>query len=63
MFSPFAGVGSEGYEALRLGRKFIGIELKRSYFDLAIRHLKDVERSKTQIDMFALLPESISEAA
>lgn len=63
VFSPFAGVGSEGYEALRLGRKFIGIELKRSYFDLAIHHLKDVERSKTQIDMFALLPESISEAA
>lgn len=60
VFSPFAGVGSEGYEALRLGRKFIGIELKRAYWELAQRHLKDMERLRSQIDMFDLLE---SEAA
>ena len=40
IFSPFGGIGSEGYQALRLGRKYIGIELKQSYYDCAIRNLE-----------------------
>jgi DNA modification methylase len=32
VFSPFAGIGSEGYVALQMGRKFVGIELKESYW-------------------------------
>jgi hypothetical protein len=43
VFSPFAGIGSEGYVALRDGRRFIGIELKRSYFEQASRNLKQAE--------------------
>lgn len=43
VLSPFAGIGSEGYEALRLGRKFIGIELKKSYFDQAVKNLVNAE--------------------
>ena len=39
VFSPFMGIGSEGYVALRMGRKFIGAELKKSYFDLAKQNL------------------------
>lgn len=39
VFSPFAGIGSEGYVALAMGRKFIGSELKRSYFDIAKANL------------------------
>ena len=39
IFSPFAGIGSEGYEALKLGRKFVGIELKRSYYEVARKNL------------------------
>lgn len=39
VFSPFAGIGSEGVGALRLGRRFVGIELKRSYFETACRNL------------------------
>lgn len=39
VFSPFAGIGSEGYEAVKLGRRFYGIELKREYFDCAKRNL------------------------
>jgi DNA modification methylase len=39
VYSPFAGIGSEGYGALRLGRKFIGSELKRSYFEQACNNL------------------------
>ena len=40
IFSPFGGIGSEGYQALRLGRKYIGIELKQSYYDCAVRNLE-----------------------
>lgn len=40
VFSPFAGIGSEGYVALQLGRKFIGAELKRSYYEQACRNLE-----------------------
>jgi hypothetical protein len=39
-----------------MNRRYIGIELKRSYFDLAIRHLQDAERAKDQLDMFAACP-------
>jgi superfamily II DNA or RNA helicase len=39
VFSPFAGIGSEGYQALKFGRKFIGIELKKSYFEIAVKNL------------------------
>lgn len=39
VFSPFAGIGSEGYVALQMGRRFVGIELKRSYFEQAAKNL------------------------
>lgn len=51
VFSPFAGIGSEGYMALKMGRRFIGSELKPSYYRLAIRNL---EAAKTQqVDIFS----------
>lgn len=50
VWSPFMGIGSEGYMALKAGRKFIGAELKESYFELACRNLK--EAKKTQYDLF-----------
>jgi DNA modification methylase len=39
ILSPFAGIGSEGYVSLQLGRKFIGIELKESYYKQATKNL------------------------
>lgn len=39
VFSPFAGIGSEGHVALQMGRKFLGVELKPSYFAQAKRNL------------------------
>lgn len=50
VWSPFMGIGSEGYTALKMGRKFIGAELKPSYFNLAIRNLG--EAKKSQMDLF-----------
>lgn len=41
VFSPFAGVGSEGVGALRLGRRFVGVELKDSYWRRACQNLRD----------------------
>lgn len=50
VLSPFAGVGSEGVGAIRLGRKFVGIELKDTYFAHACQHLtkavRQVEREQ-----------------
>ncbi len=40
VLSPFAGIGSEGYVAIRQHRKFIGIELKESYYVQALANLK-----------------------
>ena len=48
ILSPFAGIGSEGYEAVRLGRRFYGIELKPSYARVAVRNLQTAETLKTQ---------------
>jgi len=53
VFSPFCGIGSEGYEAIKMGRKFIGIELKPSYFDIAVKNLQEAERLANQTDMFS----------
>lgn len=40
VFSPFTGIGSEGYMALKMGRRFYGTELKQEYFDKALKNLK-----------------------
>jgi DNA modification methylase len=53
VLSPFAGIGSEGYEALRWGRRFLGIELKRSYYELAQKNLRSAVESNQQEDLFA----------
>lgn len=42
VFSPFMGIGSEGYVALQMKRKFIGIELKDKYFDIAAKNISAV---------------------
>lgn len=39
VLSPFMGIGSEGHEALRAGRRFVGAELKASYYGQAVRNL------------------------
>jgi DNA modification methylase len=54
VLSPFMGIGSEGYVSLEMGRKFIGAELKRSYFDQAVKNLATVAHgSERQPLLFA----------
>lgn len=51
VLSPFMGIGSEGYVSLQMGRKFIGVELKESYYRQAVANLDAVTKS-TQ-DLFS----------
>lgn len=53
VLSPFAGIGSEGYVALQHGRRFLGIELKESYFKQAVANLRNVQAG-TQEGLFAV---------
>jgi DNA modification methylase len=39
VYSPFTGIGSEGYKSLQMGRRFVGSELKESYFNQASQNL------------------------
>lgn len=54
VFSPFTGIGSEGYESLRLGRKFVGAELKEAYIQVARRNLESIIQSRTQTTLWDL---------
>jgi DNA modification methylase len=50
VLSPFAGIGSEGYVSLQMGRKFIGVELKESYYRQAALNLESA--STRTLDLF-----------
>ena len=52
VLSPFAGIGSEGYEAIRLGRRYIGVELKESYARTAVKNLQVAESLRLQESLF-----------
>jgi DNA modification methylase len=56
VFSPFAGIGSEGHGAIQQGRKFIGIELKPEYFSVACRNLAAAENANKQRSLFDMEP-------
>ena len=43
VFTPFAGVGSEVYSAVKAGRKGVGVELKPSYFNQAVKNVESLE--------------------
>lgn len=57
VLDPFAGIGSVPWQALRMGRRGLGIELKRSYFELARRFLDDLELQQAQPNFLHLLDE------
>lgn len=51
VFSPFTGIGSEGYCAVKMGRRFVGTELKPQYYELACLNIEDA--LKEQQGLFA----------
>lgn len=52
VLSPFAGIGSEGYVSIKHERKFIGIELKESYFKTAVSNLRAAEVEMSEGRLF-----------
>lgn len=54
IWSPFMGIGSEGYVALKEGRRFVGAELKDTYFAQAVRNLQAAEAPPKQTSIFDL---------
>jgi DNA modification methylase len=47
VFSPFTGIGSEGYSAIKMGRRFIGAELKPQYWELACKNIEDAKKEQS----------------
>lgn len=52
VWSPFMGIGSEGYVSLQEGRRFIGAELKKSYYSQAVKNLAAAVGSTAQQSLF-----------
>ena len=52
VFSPFMGIGSEGYQSLTQGRRFVGIELKSSYYKQAEKNMDVASQQKHQLSIF-----------
>ena len=46
------GIGSEVYQAVKMGRRGVGIELKPGYFNVAVKNLKNLERHP-KMDLFS----------
>lgn len=51
-FSPFLGIGSEVYQAVKMGRKGMGIELKEEYYKQAIKNLQTLDMDRKQMSLF-----------
>ncbi len=52
VFTPFLGIGSEIYEAVKANRRGIGCELKDSYFDVAVKNIRKAEMKAAQPTLF-----------
>lgn len=52
VLDPFGGIGSTGYEAIRLGRRSILSELKESYYSILVKNLQEAERQFATQDLF-----------
>lgn len=55
VLSPFAGIGSEGFVSVKQGRRFVGVELKPSYYRAGVRNIRRAEGESKPLDMFALM--------
>lgn len=59
VFTPFGGIGSEPYMALKNNRRAIAIELKDSYFDVMVRNCKNAQAMKKQATIFDFINEAV----
>jgi hypothetical protein len=59
VLSPFAGIGSEGYVAVKNGRRFVGVELKESYYKQACINVANAENDGGQVSLLAGLDAAV----
>ena len=55
VFTPFLGIGSEVYQAVKMKRKGIGIELKPAYFKAAVQNIKNAENELNQVTLLDIM--------
>ena len=53
VLTPFMGIGSEAYTAVKMGRKAVGVELKDSYYRQAVANVKNA-LNNVQMDIFSM---------
>lgn len=58
VLSPFGGIGSEGYQSILMGREYVGIELKPSYFREAVKNLREAERKRDEVSIFDMMEDA-----
>jgi len=52
VFTPFMGIGSEVFQAVKMGRKGVGIELKKEYYEQARKNLQSLDDADNQLNLF-----------
>jgi DNA modification methylase len=52
VFTPFMGIGSEVWQAVKMGRRGLGFELKESYYEQAKKNLESLMEEKKQMELF-----------
>lgn len=55
VLSPFMGIGSEGYGAVKLGRRYVGAELKESYYRQAVKYIGEAEAEIDALSLFTAI--------
>ena len=50
VFTPFLGIGSEAYQSIKMHRKAVGIELKESYFEQAVKNCERAANAEEQLE-------------
>jgi DNA modification methylase len=56
VFTPFGGIFSEIYQAVKMGRRGLAFELKKQYFDVGCNNMRSLEMERQQLDLFGGLP-------
>ena len=54
VFTPFGGIFSEIYQAVKMGRRGLAFELKKQYFDVGAKNMLNLEMEKKQLDIFSM---------
>jgi DNA modification methylase len=63
VFDPFMGSGTTGISCAQMGRKFIGIEIDKSYFDIACKRIEEAYERPDMFIQSGRKPESKTEQA